>query len=302
MSIVVLVFVLAGCAAPVVTEAEKAAVEQPWTDCVARAIARLDDGKSDPVSIAYGIEPSCAVLYQKVAETYLKGFHTFEGQMYMRRKLDGVELQAITADIVTYRASHARQPSQTYAAGKAADVWAAVQAAHERHDYATEFALLRPLAERGDPGAQIELGSMYGLGQGVPRDDVEAVGWFRKAADQGNAEAQDNLGITYASGLGVPQDDVEAGRWFHKSADQGNAQAQEFLGMMYDTGRGVPQDYVQALTWFSLAAAGGVNEATRYRDRLEHSMTAEQVVDAQRRAAAWHPTKPRGQPAPAARQ
>jgi hypothetical protein len=45
------------------TEAEKAAVEQPWTDCVARAINRLDDGKSDPVSIAYRIEPLCAVLY-----------------------------------------------------------------------------------------------------------------------------------------------------------------------------------------------------------------------------------------------
>jgi len=250
---------------------------------VARAIARLDDGKSDPVSIAYGIEPSCAVLYEKFTETYLKDFHTFEGQMYMRRKLDGLELQAITADIVTYRASHARQPSQE---------------ADARRDYATEFALLRQLAERGDPKAQLQLGAMYGLG---PRDDVEAARWFRKAAEQGNAEAQRNLGITYSSGLGVPQDDVEAGRWFHKSADQGNAEAQEFLGMMYDTGRGVPQDYVQALMWFSLAAAGGVNEATRYRDRLEHSMTAEQVVDAQQRTAAWHPTKPGEQPAPAAR-
>jgi TPR repeat protein len=34
-------------------------------------------------------------------------------------------------------------------------------AAHERADYATATRLWRPLAERGDPAAQLMLGSMF---------------------------------------------------------------------------------------------------------------------------------------------
>lgn len=62
-AIIGVIAALTGCSLPIAIEAEKAAVEQPWTDCVARAINRLDDGKFDPVRIAYGIEPSWAVLY-----------------------------------------------------------------------------------------------------------------------------------------------------------------------------------------------------------------------------------------------
>ena len=36
---------------------------------------------------------------------------------------------------------------------------------------------------------------MYGNGEGVLKDDAEAVHWYRLAADQGNASAQNNLGV-----------------------------------------------------------------------------------------------------------
>ena len=42
-------------------------------------------------------------------------------------------------------------------------------AAYERGDYATAVRLWRPLAERGDPGAQLMLGSMLHDALGVPR-------------------------------------------------------------------------------------------------------------------------------------
>jgi TPR repeat protein len=51
----------------------------------------------------------------------------------------------------------------------------------------------------------------------VPRDDAEAVRWYRKAADQGDADAQRNLGLMYATGRGVARDDVEAWRWLRKA-------------------------------------------------------------------------------------
>ena len=67
-------------------------------------------------------------------------------------------------------------------------------AALQRGDYATAIRELRPLAEQGHADAQVYVGLMYGLGQGVAKDHAEAVKWFRKAADQGNATAQYGLG------------------------------------------------------------------------------------------------------------
>ena len=65
-------------------------------------------------------------------------------------------------------------------------------------------------AERGDPVAQYNLGVCYRNGEGVAKDQVEAVKWCRKAAEQGLANAQSNLGFHYANGEGVAKDEVEA--------------------------------------------------------------------------------------------
>lgn len=56
--------------------------------------------------------------------------------------------------------------------------------------------------------------------------DVEtAVKWFTRAAEQGNAKAQLNLGSMYGVGLGVPQDDKSAVKWWMLAAEQGIARA-----------------------------------------------------------------------------
>ena len=62
-------------------------------------------------------------------------------------------------------------------------------AAHERADYATATRLWRPLAERGDPAAQLMLGSMFHDGLGVPQDFAEALNWFRRTTGTSRAEA-----------------------------------------------------------------------------------------------------------------
>ncbi len=45
---------------------------------------------------------------------------------------------------------------------------------------------------------------------GVPQDYAEAAKWYRLAAEQNNAAAQYNLSLMYANGQGVPRDDGEA--------------------------------------------------------------------------------------------
>ena len=94
-------------------------------------------------------------------------------------------------------------------------------AAHKRGDYATALSEWQPLAAQGHASAQFNLGSMYRLGHGVPKDYTGSAKWYRKAAEQGYANAQFNLGIMYSKGSGVPQDDVQAYKWFQLAAIQG---------------------------------------------------------------------------------
>jgi TPR repeat protein len=84
----------------------------------------------------------------------------------------------------------------------------------DRGDYATALRLLRPLAEKGDPEDQSNLGNMYFDGNGVPQDNTESVKWYLLAADQGSADAQIALGFLYEYGEAVPQDFVQAHKWF----------------------------------------------------------------------------------------
>jgi TPR repeat protein len=104
-----------------------------------------------------------------------------------------------------------------------------------------------------------------------PDNDAEAAKWYRKAAEQGFAPAQANLGRLYYLGVGVPRNLVEAASWRRKAAEQGYAEAQVWLGNNYRDGEGVPKDYVLAYMWFNLAASSPIGlgfDAPGSRDRL----------------------------------
>jgi uncharacterized protein len=72
----------------------------------------------------------------------------------------------------------------------AQDPWAAWKA----KDFETALTGFKVLAEKGDVKAQERLGWMFKAGEGTPKDDVQALAWFRKAADQGNIPSQTELG------------------------------------------------------------------------------------------------------------
>jgi len=71
-----------------------------------------------------------------------------------------------------------------------------------------------------DAEAQFNLAVKYATGDGVPKNDAEAVKWYRKAAEQGEVTAQSNLGAMYHNGDGVPKNDAEAAKWYRKAALQ----------------------------------------------------------------------------------
>ena len=142
---------------------------------------------------------------------------------------------------------------------------------------ATRLAEDRQAAEQGDAGAQIRLGARYYFGDGVTKDEAEAVRWFRLAAEQGDADAQTSLGLMYAEGRGVLQDEAEAARWLRLAAEQGHAEAQFNLGVMYDTGQGVLKDSVRAHMWFNIASANGNEKARTNRDWVEKEMSRAEI-------------------------
>jgi uncharacterized protein len=92
------------------------------------------------------------------------------------------------------------------------------EAAYKRADYKTAAAVWTKAANKGDPRAQVMLGSMYADGQGIRQDYKQAALWYRKAADQGISWAQYNLGFMYATGQGIPQNYIEAYKWFNLAA------------------------------------------------------------------------------------
>jgi TPR repeat protein len=119
----------------------------------------------------------------------------------------------------------------------------------------------RKAAEQNFALAQAILGNRYANGQGVTKNYVEAVKWYRKAAEQNLAGAQNNLGVRYANGQGVTKNYAEAVKWYRKAAEQNLDIAQNNLGKYYATGRGVAKDYVEAVKWYRKAAEQNYAEA-----------------------------------------
>jgi hypothetical protein len=147
----------------------------------------------------------------------------------------------------------------------------------------------RKAAEQNLARAQKNLGICYDKGEGVAKDQVEAVKWFRKAAEQNYADAQNDLGASFYNGEGVAKDQVEAVKWFRKAAEQNFAPAQYNLNVCYYNGKGVAKDYVEAYEWLLLAARQGDEDAKKNITELERKLTPEQLADGKTRARDFMP-------------
>lgn len=162
------------------------------------------------------------------------------------------------------------------------------QKAIDARNFTEALNYLRPLAKRGNRQAELELGTMYEIGQGVKPDMNEALKWYKRAAKvkqspklsvhltyskelndpkkefktwleqakSGDSQAQNDLGYCYLKGLGVKVNYVEAKKWFEKSSAQGNTNAMVNLGFVYQNGAGIQQNYDMAAKLYRQAADG----------------------------------------------
>lgn len=142
---------------------------------------------------------------------------------------------------------------------------------------------LTKAADKNDVQALVNLGDFYHQGLGVKQDDNQALNWYRAGAGHGNAEAEYNIGTFYANGYAVKQDPEMARKWYERAANQGLVEAQMSLAQMAMQNT----DYATAYFWFAVAAKKDEDAAT-YRDRVEKTLTADQVAAQQKKVAAWH--------------
>lgn len=116
----------------------------------------------------------------------------------------------------------------------------------------------RSAAERGVAAAQSRLGHLLLQGApGIEPDRERALMWIREAAKQGDARAQSWLGWAYDAGVGVRADPREALRWYTRAARRDDASAQVNLARLHESGRGTPRSMEQALYWYEQAAQQG---------------------------------------------
>ena len=117
---------------------------------------------------------------------------------------------------------------------------------------------------------------------------AESIADLRKRAEAGHAEAQFKLGLSYYSGEGVPKDEKEAVKWHRKAATQGFAEAQRRLGYQYHFGKGATKDLVKAYAWYILAGHYGDKVigvfpfAALERSVVAQEMTPKQIAKAQK--------------------
>jgi TPR repeat protein len=124
-----------------------------------------------------------------------------------------------------------------------------------KNDEAEALRLLHRAAARGYVPAQESLGIYYTAGIGMEKPDPQAaLQWYTAAAEKGSVDAATNIGSMYAIGDGIPKDMSAAIRWFRRASDAGGGSAEYNLSVIYRRGDGVPQDEQQALSWLTKAA------------------------------------------------
>ena len=157
------------------------------------------------------------------------------------------------------RPSEAVDGSASTEASPAQSLYTEAMHALRQDDPARAAAALKKAVELNYAPAQAMLGFLYAHGQGVAKDEAEAVRLYRLAADQGDALGRSNLGYMYLAGRGgLAPDAAEAERLFQLASDQGYAMAQVNLGRMYAHGLGgLARDDAEAVRLYRMAANQG---------------------------------------------
>lgn len=133
----------------------------------------------------------------------------------------------------------------------------------ELQNRAVPHAYIVCMAEGGNPHAQYLLARRLETGEGVSKDEAQAVRWYTRAA-----KMRPGADTTYSTPV-VEQPHGAILKPEGQNAQPGLAEAQFALGRMYALGRGVKRDDKTARKWFARAAEQGHGGAREWLQRLD---------------------------------
>lgn len=129
--------------------------------------------------------------------------------------------------------------------------------------------LYKTAASQGHAASQYMLYLLYRDGESqVAKNIPQAIHYLVQAANLGYDDAQFDLAYRYEQGIDVPKDGVKALHYYRLAAKQGHAHAQNNLGYLYETGNGITQNYDAAAYWYDTALANGNRVAAGNLGRL----------------------------------
>lgn len=130
-------------------------------------------------------------------------------------------------------------------------------AAWDAGDYDTAAAILKPLADAGDPQAQYLIAAAFANGKGLKKNQKQATAYFRRAAEQKHRDANLVLGTRYLEGNAGFQDADLAEKHLRTAAFLGSVEAQFVLGYAFSYGNypTFRKDFASAASFFEMAAS-----------------------------------------------
>lgn len=136
-------------------------------------------------------------------------------------------------------------------------------------------------AEAGHALAMNELALRYKDGNGVLKDLTAAAAWLDKAvALHALPAAQVNLGSMFEMGMGVPQSYQRAGELYTLAAMAGRPDAKHLLARLFLNGLGIAPDPARAYVLITEAANMGYPASIEAKEKMEQQLKPEDLAKA----------------------
>ena len=123
------------------------------------------------------------------------------------------------------------------------------------------YKLCYTLSLAGNVESQYNLGMMYELGIGVPKDEKKSFEWILKSAEGGYADAQHKVSEDYEKGYGTLKDPEKAHYWALQAVRQNHIASIMTMGRLHEEGVGTPIDLERALYMYHYASSLGSGQA-----------------------------------------
>lgn len=134
------------------------------------------------------------------------------------------------------------------------------------------FKLYSKAAEKDEPHALNNLGTLYKKGIGCEKNVEMALSCYEKSANAGCVSAMHNLVLYYVDDVAVPHDYEKANKWLLMAADNGDEESIMRVAKGYEEGDIFPQDDEKALKYFNILAEKNNPEALTHLGNLYRRM------------------------------